>query len=99
MSKETLLKYVSDNYNSIIKEAIGGPYIEIDLIPDGHDGVHEFNELIDSCNKLNIDTSMLTRSYYPKIGDGIRMGRYFYFMQQTTKEILEDLHANYPLPK
>lgn len=34
---------------------------------------------------------MFTRSYPNKIGDGIRMGRYMYFMQETTKDILADL--------
>jgi hypothetical protein len=34
---------------------------------------------------------MFTRSYPMDIGDGIRMGRYMYYMQKTTKVILDDL--------
>jgi hypothetical protein len=40
---------------------------------------------------MGIDASIFTRSYPTKEADGIRMGRYFYFMQETTKEILNDL--------
>ena len=90
--KVKFLDYISKNYNDVIVEAQGGPYIEVDLIPDGHDGLHEVVEIVESCNRRGIDVAIFTRhGYTSKVGDGIRMGRYFYYMQETTKEILQDL--------
>ena len=45
------------------------------------------------CEKNGIDVYMFTRSYPMAIGDGIRMGRYMYYMQKTTKHILDDLKS------
>ncbi len=94
MSKEKLLNYVVKNYDNIVVEAQGGPYIAIDLIPNGDDNkLHTLPELIESCDELDFDITMITNNgYTPKIGDGIRECRYFYFMQETTKEILNDLN-------
>ena len=89
--KLKLLDYISKNYNNVLKSANGGEYIEIDLIPNGHDGLHEITEILEYCNENNIDIQMFTRSYPSNIGDGIRMGRYMYYMQETTKNILNDL--------
>ena len=75
-----IMYYISENYDNIIVQANDGPYIVIDLIPNSHDGVHDLNEIIESCNKMNIDITMFTRSYVQDIFDGIRMGRYFYYM-------------------
>ena len=92
---ETLLNYISENYEKIIKQTIGGEYIEIDLIPNGDDNrLYTLIELIDSCDKTGIDVYMFIRSgYESEVGDGIRMGRYWYFMQKTTKKILNDLNS------
>lgn len=90
-AKVKLLEYVKQNYESVVKQAQGGEYIEIDLIPGSHDGLHDLQEAVSSCDKLGIDVTMLTRSYPVGVGDGIRMGRYLYFMQQTTRDILKDL--------
>ncbi len=78
--KLKLLEYISKNYDKVVKPGKDGEWIEIDLI--------------EYCNKNNIDIFML-RSY-PAVGpyqegDGIRMSRYMYYMQKTTKEILKDL--------
>jgi hypothetical protein len=94
--KLKLLNYIGKNFIDVIKPAQGGEYIEIDLIPDGHDGLHDLTDIIDSCNKNGIDIDMLIRSYPMNFGDGIRMGRYMYFMQETTREILNDLKDLYP---
>lgn len=90
-SKIKLLEYIIKNYDKVVIPAQGGEFIEIDLIPGSHDGLHDLSEIIESCEKMNIDPTMFTRSYPNKIGDGIRMGRYMYFMQETTKDILADL--------
>lgn len=92
--KLKLLEYISKNYDKVVKPGKNGEWIEIDLIPNSHNGVHEITEILEYCNKNNIDIFML-RSY-PAVGpyqegDGIRMGRYMYYMQKTTKEILKDL--------
>jgi hypothetical protein len=89
--KIKLLEYITKNYDKVVIPAKYGEFIEIDLIPGSHDGLHDLSEIIESCEKMNIDTTMFTRSYPNKIGDGIRMGRYMYFMQETTKDILADL--------
>ena len=90
--KLKLLEYINKNDN-IVKPARGGEYIEIDLIPNSHDGNHDVIEIIESCDKNNVDIAMFIRSYTMNDGDGIRMGRYMYFMQKTTKEILKDLQT------
>ena len=89
--KEKFLNYISKNYDTVVKPAKGGEYIEIDLIPNSHDGLHDLPEILQYCDKMNIDVRMFTRSYPKKIGDGIRMGRYFYYMQETTRDILIEL--------
>ena len=90
--KLKLLEYINKNDN-IVKPARGGEYIEIDLIPNSHDGLHDLPEILEYCEKNNMDVRMFMRSYPSEIGDGIRMGRYMYFMQKTTKEILKDLQT------
>ena len=89
--KLKLLDYISKNYENVIKPAQGGEYIEIDLIPNSHDGLHDLPEILEYCEKNNMDVRMFMRSYPSEIGDGIRMGRYWYYMQKTTKMILDDL--------
>ena len=91
--KQKLLEYISKNYDNVVISAKSGEYIVIDLIPGGDDNkLYNISELMSSCFELKIDTYMFTRSGYPEnIGDGIRMGRYWYYMRNTTKEILEDL--------
>ena len=89
--KLKLLDYISKNYENVVKPAQGGEYIEIDLIPNSHDGLHELPEILEYCEKNNMDVRMFMRSYPSEIGDGIRMGRYWYYMQKTTKMILDDL--------
>ena len=89
--KQKLLKYISKNYENVVIPAQGGEYIEIDLIPNSHDGLHELPEIMEYCQKKGIDVYMFTHSYPMDIGDGIRMGRYMYYMQKTTKHILDDL--------
>ena len=90
--KKKLLEYISNNYDNIVKPARrGGEYIEIDLIPNSHDGLHFATEILEYCENNNIDVRMFMRSYPSEIGDGIRMGRYYYYMQKTTTKILEDL--------
>lgn len=91
--KLKLLDYISKNYENVVKLAHGGEYIEIDLIPNSHDGLHELTEIFGYCEKNGIDIYMFTRSYPSEIGDGIRMGRYWYYMQKTTKQILDDLRS------
>lgn len=92
LEKIKLLTYISENYKDVVNPAKNGEYIKIDLIPNSHDGLHDLVEIIESCKNMNLDVTMFLKSYTPKIGDGIRMGRYFYFMQETTKEILSDLN-------
>ena len=89
--KLKLLDYIAKNYDNVVRQTQGGEYIEIDLIPNSHDGLHELTEIVEYCEKMGIDGYMFTRSYPMDIGDGIRMDRYMYFMQKTTKEILKDL--------
>ncbi len=89
--KQRLLQYISKNYDNIVKSAQGGEYIEIDLIPNSHDGLHDILEIQEYCEKNDMDVRMFIHSYPMNIGDGIRMGRYMYYMQETTKCILEDL--------
>ena len=89
--KLKLLDYISKNYENVVKPAQGGEYIEIDLIPNSHDGLHELPEILEYCEKNGLDVYMFIRSYPMDIGDGIRMGRYMYYMQKTTKAILDDL--------
>jgi len=89
--KLKLLDYISKNYENVVKSAQGGEYIEIDLIPNSHDGLHDLPEILECCEKNGIDVYMFLRSYPMDIGDGIRMGRYMYYMQKTTKAILDDL--------
>jgi len=98
-SRTKLLKYVSENYDDIIVEAQGGPYIEIDLIPESKiesgEQLHDLMEVYNSCKERGFDIGMLTRSgYETKSGDGLRMGRLWYFMQETTEEILKDIKIN-----
>tara|TARA_R110000772_G_scaffold3193_1_gene11525 strand:- start:377 stop:682 length:306 start_codon:yes stop_codon:yes gene_type:complete len=95
MSKEKLIKYIQENYGSVVVEAEGGPYIEIDLIPNGNDdAVYTLVEAFDECQKNDLDTSMLTRSYTTNEADGLRENRYWYFMQETTKIIMRDYNIN-----
>jgi hypothetical protein len=89
--KLQLLDYISRNYENVVKPAQGGEYIEIDLIPNSHDGLHDLPEILEYCEKKNMDVRMFMRSYPTENGDGIRMGRYWYYMQKTTKAILNDL--------
>jgi len=89
--KLKLLDYISKNYENVVKPAQGGEYIEIDLIPNSHDGLHDLPEILEYCDKNNMDVRMFMRSYPSENGDGIRMGRYWYYMQKTTKMILDDL--------
>ena len=89
--KQKLLEYISNNYNKVVKPAQGGPYIEIDLVPNGHNGLHEISEVLNYTKSNNIDILMFTRSYPLLTGDGIRMNRYWYFMQETTKQIIIDM--------
>lgn len=89
--KLKLLDYISKNYENVVKPAQGGEYIEIDLIPNSHDGLHDLPEILEYCEKNNMDVRMFMRSYPTENGDGIRMGRYWYYMQKTTKLILDDL--------
>ena len=89
--KLKLLDYISKNYENVVKPAQGGEYIEIDLIPNSHDGLHDLPEILEYCEKNNMDVRMFMRSYPTENGDGIRMGRYWYYMQKTTKAILDDL--------
>jgi len=89
--KLKLLDYISKNYENVVKPIQGGEYIEIDLIPNSHDGLHDLPEILEYCEKNNMDVRMFMRSYPSEIGDGIRMGRYWYYMQKTTKVILDDL--------
>ena len=89
--KLKLLDYISKNYENVVKPAQGGEYIEIDLIPNSHDGLHDLPEILEYCEKNNMDVRMFMRSYPSENGDGIRMGRYWYYMQKTTKKILDDL--------
>ena len=91
--KQKLLDYISKNYEKVVKPAQGGEYIEIDLIPNSHDGLHKVEEILEYCEKNNIDVKMFMRSYPSENGDGIRMGRYWYYMQKTTKQILDDLKS------
>jgi len=90
-SKEKLLDYISKNYSDVVKPAQGGECIVVDLIPGSHDGLHDLVEILDSCDERGLDVTMFIRSYPMKTGDGIRMGRYMHYMQETTKEILSDL--------
>lgn len=92
-NKLKLLNYISKNYDTVVKPAKGGEYIEIDVLPSsGEYDIHDLHDFSVGCEKMNIDYKMFTRhGYTKKIGDGIRECRYFYFMQETTKEILEDL--------
>ena len=89
--KLKLLDYISKNYENVVKPAQGGEYIEIDLIPNSHEGLHDLPEILEYCEKNNMDVRMFMRSYPSEIGDGIRMGRYWYYMQKTTKMIMDDL--------
>jgi len=89
--KLKLLDYISKNYENVVKPAQGGEYIEIDLIPNSHDGLHDLPEILEYCDKNNMDVRMFMRSYPSENADGIRMGRYWYYMQKTTKMILDDL--------
>lgn len=89
--KQKFLEYISKNYDNVVKPTIGGEYIVIDLIPNSHDGLHEITEIIDYCDMVGIDVKMFMRSYPCENGNGIRMNRYYYYMQKTTKKILEDL--------
>lgn len=90
--KRQLLEYVSNNYETVVKSTKNGAYIEIDLIPDGHDGLHDIIDLFLSCDNLGIKVEIIVDNTYPRnIGDGIRMGRYMYFMEKTTELILTDL--------
>jgi len=89
--KVELLKFILENYDNVVKSAKGGEYIEIDLIPGGSDGLCEIKDLLFSTKKNNIDIIMFLDSYPIGIGDGLRMNRYVYFMQETTKQILIDL--------
>jgi len=49
--KIKLLEYISENFKDVVKPAIGGEYIEIDLIPDSHDGLHDLLEILPFCEK------------------------------------------------
>lgn len=89
--KLKLLDYISKNYENVVKPAQSGEYIEIDLIPNSHDGLHDLPEILEYCEENNMDVRMFMRSYPSENGDGIRMGRYWYYMQKTTKMILDDL--------
>ena len=92
MCSVKFLKKSIKNWENVFISAQNGPYIVVDLIPHSHDGLHDTIEIIESCEKMGIDVTMFTRcGYTPKAGDGIRMGRYFHYMQATTKEIVDDL--------
>ena len=92
--KKEFLEYLSNNRDVFI-QAQGGPYIEIDLIPEddrGSNKMYSITEAIESCESRGIDIKMFFHNgYKSNIGDGIRMGRYWYFMQKTTQDILQDL--------
>lgn len=99
--KRFILEYVKNNYDAVVKPTADGHYIEIDFIPDGHNGMHSLIDLAESCLKLNIKIDdlgpvIIENSGYDKnIGDGFRMGRYMYFMVKTTEQILKDLKEYY----
>ena len=88
MSKKKLLEYIQKNYSKVVIEAQGGPYIEIDLVPDAQGNILD---VVETFIKTKIDTSILTRSYEVKSEDGLRENRYWYFMQDTTRDIMKDL--------
>lgn len=88
--KRQLFEYLSNNYDTVIKPTKNGAYIEIDLIPNGHNGLHSIKEMVESCNELGIDLDMFFDIYPIGIGDGFRMGRYWYFMEKTTERILKE---------
>lgn len=90
-SKNQLLDYIQKHWETVFVNAQGGPYIVIDVIPHGHDGLYQLSDFVDGCEMMGIDWTMFTRSYPMKVGDGIRMNRYMHYMQETTKQIMEDL--------
>jgi hypothetical protein len=91
--KLKLLDYISKNYNDVVKSSERGQYIEIDLIPNSHNGLHDESEILEYCQKNDMDVRMFMRSYPTKPGDGIRIGRYWYYMGETTEQILNDLKS------
>ena len=91
--KEKLLEYIDKNYDNVVKQTSDGAYIEIDLIPNSHNGLHDLEEIVEYCDDKKIDGLMFTRSYPIKVGDGIRMNRYVYYMCETAKQILIDLES------
>lgn len=68
MNKEPFLHFLE---NSIVVNAIGGEYIEIDL-------------------KSFLDIVTILAYPFLNPGDGLREGRYLYYMQVSTKIILTD---------
>ena len=50
--KTKLLDYISKNYDNVVKQSRNGEYIEIDLIPGSHGGLHELTEILEYCEKI-----------------------------------------------
>ena len=93
--RRELLSYIDKNYKYVIVQAIGGPYIVIDLIPEREKEDYYPKNILDAYNSmtrrgLKIET-FTDHGYIKKSEDGSRVNRYFYFMQRTTQEILRDL--------
>lgn len=72
INKEPFLHFLENNYDSIVVNAIGGEYIEIDL-------------------KSFLDIVSILAYPFLNTGDGLREGRYLYYMKVSTKIILTDL--------
>lgn len=89
--KEKFLQFLDDNYTTIVvNKNSTNEYIEIDLIPDSKQvNINSYDDLVDSLIRNKIDFNMLN-AYEKRTGDGIRMGRFFYYMVDTTKEIMKD---------
>jgi hypothetical protein len=97
--KIKLLDYISKNYDNVVKQSRNGEYIEIDLIPGSHDDLHELSEILEYCDKNDIDVYMFKHSYSINNDDGLRMNRYMYYMCDTTKQILNDLKIRQRITK
>ena len=88
------LSYIDKNYKDVVVQAIGGPYIVIDLVPEREKDYYPKN-ILDAYNSMTrrrLKVETFTRNGYKKLSeDGIRANRYFHFMQRTTQEIFKDL--------
>lgn len=93
--KLRLLKYIHDNYDKVVITPNFGSYIEIDLNPYGTDGMNHLIDMQIYCNQTGIDMNMFMHSYPRADGDGIRMNRFYYYMQETTQKILADYEVLY----